>query len=145
MSIARRILVATDFSDVSARAVEAAVDLCGKLGASLVVVHAYTLPAYIMPIEGTLMATPQYAAELTVRLQDALDRVVEPLSARGLVVQSKLVLGVAHAEIVRVAAEVGADLVVVGTHGRSGLPHAVMGSVAERVVRACPVPVLSVR
>ncbi|HEX7480041.1 MAG TPA: universal stress protein [Polyangiales bacterium] len=145
MTIARCILVATDFSEPSGHAVQYAAELCAKLGARLVLVHAYGLPAYVMPIEGSMMASPQYAADLVVRLQDQLDAEVAKLASRGIAIETKLVLGPAYLEIVRVAQECGADLIVVGTHGRSGLSHAIMGSVAERVVRLSPTPVLSVR
>ena len=144
MAIAKSILVATDFSEASARAVDYAAGLCTTLGAKLVLMHAYALPAYVMPIEGSMMASPQYVADLVVRLQDQLDASAATLASRGIEAQTKLVLGIPYAEIVRVAQECGADLIVVGTHGRSGLVHAIMGSIAERVLRLSPVPVLCV-
>ena len=139
------ILVATDFSEVSEQAFEYALYLCETLGARLYIVHAYTLPAYIAPIEGSFVAPPEYVAELSNRMQQKLDELRDRAKKRIEQVETKLVVGVSYTEVPRLADELGVDLIVVCTHGRSGLRHAVMGSVAERIVRLASCPVLSVR
>lgn len=144
MAEVKRILAAVDFSDTSTEALAHAADLAGKLGASLDVVHAYQLPVYALP-DGAVMATADFTARLSDDLQKELDRVAEPHRKAGLQVETHLVRGVPHAEIVRRAQDEGADMIVLGTHGRTGLEHLLLGSVAERVVRTSPIPVLTVR
>lgn len=139
------IMLATDFSDVSERAFEHAIGLCTSFGARLYIVHAYTLPAYIAPIEGSFVAPPEYATALSDRLQQQLTALRERARAKIAQADTKLVLGVAYAEVPRLAEELGADLIIVGTHGRTGLRHAFIGSVAERIVRLASCPVLCVR
>ncbi len=145
MATFRSILVATDFSDVSEQALDYALSLCETLGARLYIVHAYTLPAYIAPIEGSFVAPPEYVTALSHRLQQKLDEQHARAKKRVQEVEAKLVLGVSYTEIPRLADELGVDLIVVGTHGRTGLRHAVMGSVAERIVRLSSRPVLCIR
>ncbi|MFW6085953.1 MAG: universal stress protein [Myxococcota bacterium] len=144
MADLKRILVAVDFSDTSSHALAYAADLASKLGASLDVIHAYQIPVYALP-DGAVMASADFSTRLSNDLQTELDRVSKPYREQGLDVETHLVRGMPHTEIVRRATEEGADLVVVGTHGRTGLEHLLLGSVAERVVRTCPVPVLTVR
>lgn len=77
--------------------------------------------------------------------QKALDGLVGSVAGRKAPCRAVLRVGVAWQEILAAAALAGSDLVVMGTHGRRGLAHALLGSVAEKVVRLCPVPVLTVR
>ncbi len=145
MSNFRSILVATDFSEVSGRALQYAVDFAAKVNAKLLLMHAYALPVYAVPIDGSLIATPEYAAALSDRQQAQLDQCAAEVENRGGSVEKLLMLGAPYLEIVRVAKERNVDLIVVGTHGRTGLSHAIMGSVAERVIRLATCPVLCVR
>ena len=140
----RRILCAIDFSETSNKAVEHAYALAEKHGASLVLMHAWQLPAYALP-EGAVLASPQYIGEIQKELQKSVDAAVAKLAGGAVSVSGKLGEGPAHLEVIRIAVEVNADLVVIGTHGRTGLSHVLLGSTAERVVRTCPVPVLTVR
>jgi nucleotide-binding universal stress UspA family protein len=84
-------------------------------------------------------------APLAARAQEPLEDLLASLRRACAETTGLVKLGRAADEILAAAAEIHADLVVMGTHGRRGLAHAVMGSVAERVVRASPVPVLTVR
>jgi len=138
------ILCAIDFSETSDKALEHAHSLAQKHGASLVLVHAWQLPAYALP-EGAITANPQYIMEIQRQLEKSLAAAVAKLEGSGVAVSGKLGEGPAHLEVNRLAAELHADLVVIGTHGRTGLSHVLLGSTAERVVRSCPVPVLTVR
>jgi len=138
------ILCAIDFSETSDKALEHAHSLAQKHGASLVLVHAWQLPAYALP-EGAIIANPQYIMEIQQQLEKSLAAAVAKLEGSGVAVSGKLGEGPAHLEVNRLAAELHADLVVIGTHGRTGLSHVLLGSTAERVVRSCPVPVLTVR
>lgn len=144
MELPRRILCPIDFEASSNRAVGVAVDLAKVLGASLTIVHVYDAPVYaysgapFMPIVDTAPAIERAA-------QQMLDRVAAETKPRLPDVKAVLRRGRAWEEILGTAKELGADLIVMGTHGRKGLPHVLLGSVAEKVVRLSPVPVLTVR
>lgn len=136
----KHVLVATDFRECSGTAVEYAVDIANHYGASLTVVHAFELPyGYAVLDVAELMNGLEDAAR--AQLAEALDKVKQRVPGATGIVRC----GAPWEEILAVARQQGADLVVVGTHGRKGLPHALLGSVAEKVVRLSPVPVLTVR
>jgi nucleotide-binding universal stress UspA family protein len=142
----KKICCPIDFSDASRAAMEVAADLARRTGASLVLLHAYPIPGYTFP-DGSVVASPKMMQELADQAEKHLDewrREAERLLGAGRVSAEKVV-GEPAAEIVSFARSAGADLVVVGTHGRTGLEHALMGSVAERVVRRAHCPVLTVR
>ena len=143
MPAIHRILCPVDFSPTSERAAGYAMRLARQLGASVHFVHAWTLPAYALP-DGAVV----FGAEVGEQIRGELGKQMEALLARvrdrDVAVEGHVVEGTAAREIVRATASLGADLVVMGTHGRTGLPHVVLGSVAERVVRTSAVPVLTV-
>lgn len=136
-----RILAATDFSEASRPALALACAMASDYGAELTIVHVCEVPGFADtgPIPYDVI-TP--LAEAATKRLDALVRSMPhiPPGAKSLVK-----LGAAWEQILAVAGETRADLIVMGTHGRRGITHAVMGSVAERVVRLSPVPVLTVR
>jgi nucleotide-binding universal stress UspA family protein len=142
----KRICCPIDFSDASRAAMEVAADLSRRTGASLVLLHAYPIPGYTFP-DGSVVASPKMMQDLA----DEAERHLEEWRAQAetLVgaprVSAQKAIGEPAAEIVSFARSSGVDLVVVGTHGRTGLEHALMGSVAERVVRRAHCPVLTVR
>lgn len=137
----RRVLCPVDFSRHSDHAVRFAVDLAQKLGADVHLLHVYQLPVYALP-DGAMMAGPEFTVKVTTELQKALTELAKKLEP--VKVETHLVEGVPYREIVRMTDELGADLVVAGTHGRTGLRHLLLGSVAERVVRSSKVPVITV-
>jgi universal stress protein A len=139
----QRILCPVDFSDTSNHAVKYALGLAEPLGAEVHLLHVYQLPMYTMP-DGALLAGPQTATRVMESAQQALNELAAGLGADP-PLQKHLTEGVPHAEVERVANDIGADLIVMGTHGRTGLGHLLLGSVAERVVRTASVPVLTVR
>jgi len=141
MAVFQHVLVTTDFSPVSARAVEVACELACDLGARLTVLHVCEVPGFsgTGPIAYDLV-TPRVA-----EAQASLDELLAPARQRCPSASGLVKVGAAAEAILSVAGEIGADLVVLGTHGRRGVRHALLGSVAERVVRLCPVPVLTVR
>ncbi len=139
------ILCPVDFSDTSAHALETAIELATQLNAKIHLVHVYQYPAFSMP-EADL-ATPidlslQY--DYVDRLKQQLEDLRNKYSDSGINVGSTLAEGVPYVEIVETAKKINADLIIIGTHGRTGLSHMLLGSVAERVVRSSVVPVLSV-
>jgi nucleotide-binding universal stress UspA family protein len=133
----RRILCAADFSEYSRRALDHAVALARWSGAQLAVVNAVAPPDFRL-IAASLLALPERAGRL-----EALRRFAEPLMGP---FAARLVLreGDVAREIVAESRGWAADLVVVGTHGRRGLEHWELGSVAEQVIRTAPCPVLTV-
>lgn len=140
----KTILVPTDFSECSDAAVSYGYALAEAFGATLhllnVVQDPYTLPwaaeGFAAPI-GDLLA--DWEAQANRRLAES----VPAAAASKTVVKTHV--GSPHSEIVRYAAHHGIDLIVLGTHGRGPLSHMLLGSVAERVVRTAPCPVLTVR
>jgi universal stress protein A len=145
-----KILAATDFSEDSSLALGYAEDLGHKFGAELVILHVDQPLAPVMasPDLGPAMdlgAMSRIAEEQRIIAQRELDKIVQRLRDHGLKSRSLLKVGSPFLEILHAAQTENADLVVLGTHGRTGLAHVLMGSVAERVVQKCHAPVLTVR
>ncbi|HZU83729.1 MAG TPA: universal stress protein [Polyangiaceae bacterium] len=139
----RHIVVGHDFSAAAQAALELALDLADELQARITVVHAYEIPVGGYPEAVALL--PDYAERVKAAASSELSLVVERARRPALTIEGTLRQGPAWSEIVSVAREAGADLVVVGTHGRRGFARALLGSVAEKVVRTAPCPVLTVR
>jgi nucleotide-binding universal stress UspA family protein len=143
MSGWKRICCAVDFSEPSRMALEEAVTLAQSSGAELHLVHVHTRPS---PSAVDLLS----AGFESVEADDAAEELLASwadLAARTLdrPVRSSLEMGSAPTQIAEYARREGIDLLVLATHGRTGLQRVVMGSVAERVVRLAPCPVLVVR
>ncbi len=138
------ILVPTDFSRQAAGAIDMAIDLATRYGSRLKLLHVFAPLGVIVP-EGFVPA----GADEIERIVEATRERMEPDRARalasGIYVTCDTVQGAAATEIVEVAREGAHDLIVMGTHGRTGLRRLLLGSVAERVVRGAPCPVLVVR
>jgi nucleotide-binding universal stress UspA family protein len=136
------ILVPTDGSDASMVAVDEAVELADRLGGT---VHVLSV------VEGAQYApmntpSPDLVDSLEANAQEALDRAVERAETAGAEnVVGTVESGATHEAIVSYVESAGVDLVVMGTHGRTGLDRVLLGSVTEKVVRLSPVPVLTVR
>jgi nucleotide-binding universal stress UspA family protein len=134
------ILHATDFSQSSEFAFRLACALARDYGANLVILHVVPAPPIVGYAEGILVPEPAESFEdLHARLNEL--RPTDP----EIVVERRVVEGDAAIEILRSAKETGCNLIVIGTHGRSGLPRLLMGSVAEHVMRRAECPVLTVR
>ncbi|AUX20590.1 uncharacterized protein SOCEGT47_010620 [Sorangium cellulosum] len=137
---AKVILVPVDFEEASLKAIELAKDLGARLGLEVVLLHIYQLPVYTYPgLEPALM--PGFHAEVSA----AASRAVQQLSAQTGGLRALLRDGDPSTEILAAADEEKAAMIVMGTHGRRGLSHLFLGSVAEQVIRKSDVPVLTVR
>jgi nucleotide-binding universal stress UspA family protein len=134
----RRIVVPTDFSDAADRALGYAAELAQKLGAEIHVIHAWQLSAYASP-------SSELAKGMSKDLTRDLEAAVKKRETAAVKIHRHLRMGVPYVEIVQAAKELDADLIVMGTTGKTGLEHFLLGSVAERIVRTAECPVLTVR
>jgi nucleotide-binding universal stress UspA family protein len=138
MSI-RSVLCPIDFSACSEEALRYAVSFAERAGASDVhLVHVLQPPLSLLP-SGDPISGPN--AEERARVARELESEAKRYSVHGVAVTPHLVDGVPYETIAHLAESLGVDLIVIGTHGRHGVMHALLGSVAERVVRLSPVPV----
>jgi nucleotide-binding universal stress UspA family protein len=144
MAELRRILVPTDFTETSDHALDWALELAKRLGATVTVLHTYEIPIVGFP-DGAIIATPEIAGRISEASKAALEATMAKIQGRGVPVDSVLREGVPWEEINAVADAMDADLVVIGTHGRRGLTRALLGSVAENVVRTAKHPVVTIR
>jgi len=141
----KRILCPIDFSGYAAVALREAAALAKGMGAELTLLHAYQNPAYVLPMSGYVGPTADMITKMRQQIGDELEGLAAGVRKQGLTVQTQVVEGIPYKCIVDLAAEWKADLIVMGTHGRTGLSHALTGSVAERVVRTAECPVLITR
>jgi universal stress protein A len=141
----RRILAPTDFSELSKQGLKSALELAEVFGAQLLLLHVVDPPPH--PVEGIV------PSHLGATLLDDLERQASHEIARMLSetqgsevdVARRVVVGIPYRKIVEVADEEKSDLIVMTTHGRTGLSHLVMGSVTEKIVRTAPCAVLTIR
>ncbi|HET9622024.1 MAG TPA: universal stress protein [Kofleriaceae bacterium] len=143
MAVPTLILVPTDFSDRATAALDYAVDLAAALGARLCLAHVVSVAD--TPSEYGLSMTAAMIEKACERQHARLDELSAARAGRATFAPGVITTGDPRAEIEHVARQVGADLIVMGTRGRRGLPRLVLGSVAETVLRVAPCPVLLVR
>jgi universal stress protein A len=142
-----RILVPTDFSPPSDAAFEYARILAAKFGSSLQILHVIDDPTAESDFvaDGFAPSTEGIRTSLLDNARARLERSMNLVDRSRYHAHAEAVLGMPAASIVGYATATGAGLIVMGTHGRTGLAHLLMGSVAEQVVRSAPCPVLTVR
>ncbi len=142
----KRILAPTDFSPHAEEALHFACDLAQKLGASLDLLHV--LPEVVPVVADLSVAAslpPDYYEEAEEQANQSLAGSLKPGWSKPSEVKTAVRWGGAVEAICQYAQEQGVDLVVIATHGRTGLSHVLLGSVAERIVRESPCPVLTLR
>jgi nucleotide-binding universal stress UspA family protein len=140
----KKILAPTDFSEPSLQVLEQVLGLAAQLGAEVHVLHVCPLLMYAIAPD-VVPDDPDFERELKARLAKKLEDTAASLRSRGAQVQTLLVDGNPGQMIPKVASERGYDLIVMATHGRTGLSHLALGSVAEKTVRSSSVPVLTLR
>ena len=143
MALPKTLLVPSDFGTGSDHALAYAVDLAKALSAEIIVLHAYEIPVIGFP-DGAVIATPEIATRLSESARIGLEKTVAPHASSGVPMRAVVKQGASWSAIVDAAEELGAGMIVMGTHGRKGLPRALLGSVAEKVVRSAKCPVLTV-
>ena len=145
----RVLVVPYDFSDHARAALKEAAELARRLGGDLHLVHVVQSPLYMYSFayagEAAAVIPPIDMTEIREAAMKSLRDVIAEFDVPGKV-EPHVLEGASVAETLReTAVELGADLIVMGTHGRTGLAHAFLGSVAERTLRSAPCPVLTVQ
>jgi len=140
----KNILVPTDLSEGAEAALDYACELAAKLDATVHLINVIGIPVLGVPELGVALTTTMIDS-LIADNQTALDNLASTKRSRARIGQTLLRTGDARDLINQAATELGADLIVMGTHGRRGVTRVLMGSVAETVVRSAPCPVLTVR
>ena len=138
----RRILVAVDFSENSARALDLALELGGRLGVDVHALHGCVLLAHALA-EGAHPEASDFEARVKAEIERQLTALQASAKGRGVDLVTHRVDGNPAECVLAEARRLGADLICLGTHGRSGLDRLLLGSIAERVLRLSPVPVLA--
>lgn len=139
------VVVATDFSEASRAAIETAFNLGLPQGALLYLVHVMETPVPIGPVAGPVLPPPGSGDRDVYALTERLKRLIPEGSKDGVEVRAQLLMGPPAESIADFALEKGADLILVGTHGRKGLARILMGSTAETLLRRAPCQVLVVK
>lgn len=142
-----RILVPVDLSDGSQALIDYAIQLAKPFNAVIEVIHAWEPPQYVAP--DLLVAAPGWNSQSLEQVAvDAaskeLNTLVDKASAGGVPLKRRVVVGEASATVLRLAEEGKHDLIIMGTHGRRGLPRLLLGSVAQKLVARAHCPVLTV-
>lgn len=140
------IVFATDFSPASQAALRKAVEMARKDGAELIVAHVYEPPA---PLSHSGVADDLIEAELEDKIRQDVEKQLEPVLAQvraeGIRARGEILAGHTAKRLSELAVKNGAAMLVIGTHGRTGLKKLLMGSVASQVIATAPCPVLTVR
>jgi nucleotide-binding universal stress UspA family protein len=144
MRLPQHILVPVDFSEYSEHALDYAIALAAKLDAKVHVLNVVGLPMIGVPEMGVAFSAGMMDSVMKSN-QSALDTLVAARRTKAAIGEVMLRVGDAREVILVACEEVGADLIVMGTHGRRGVSRALLGSVAESVVRTSPCPVLTIR
>ena len=144
MYIIKNILVTTDFSDFSTAAIEYASSLALLYGAKIHLVHVIE-PGPVVGVPNVELNTSALMTGLEANAQEEMRKFVYWKLKNNTNLEQVILHGEPHRELVKYAQEHEIDLIVIASHGRTGLAHMLMGSVAERIVRLSPVPVLAVK
>jgi nucleotide-binding universal stress UspA family protein len=141
----RHLLVPTDFSEGSKQAFAYALGVARTCGAKLTLLHVVELPSYLSDGHTPAHTTTALRDAMQESAQQELARLLPEGAGTPVEIARQVAVGVPYQKILETAAAEQVDWIVMATHGRTGLSHLVMGSVAERVVRTVPCPVLTLR
>jgi nucleotide-binding universal stress UspA family protein len=139
----KQILIPIDFSDYSDQALRWGVSLAQKYGAQLLLLHV--IPEVLEEVSARESAGEQLVIDLTAEVEAQLHEIARQGLKEGVAVDVRVADGEPADAILRIARQEKVDLIVMGTHGRTGLSHLLLGSTAEAVVRAAACPVFTVR
>jgi len=141
----RRILFPTDFSEYADHAWSYALTFAQEFGAEVHLLHVVAPPPRLAEAYAVNFDPEKMVKALAGEANASMDRTVEAAKSWGLIFRREVRVGVDFREIIDYVAKHGIDLIVMATHGRTGLAHALLGSVAEKVVRKSPCPVLTIK
>lgn len=140
----RTILVPVDFSEFSEKAFAWALALAEKWHSHIIVLHVVSIPMYPPLVMGTYFNPAEFESALQKDARARAKEFAERAGGKTVQIDTRVVLGQPFSDICLLATQEKADLIVMGSHGRTGFGHVLLGSVAERVVRHAPCPVLVV-
>lgn len=140
----KNILCPIDYSVYSEKALKYAIEFAEKYNAKLYLMHVLDIRIYDIT-DPELYNVNVIDKETINKLRERLHKCISEDTRKNIEVETIVIEGVPFSEIIKKAREYKVDLIVLGTHGRTGLSHAIMGSVAEKVVRKAPCPVLTIR
>jgi nucleotide-binding universal stress UspA family protein len=142
MNTFKHMLVPIDFSPSSSAATELAIEMASEFNSELTLLHVWELPIY--PYTELMMSSAAITESVEKAATECLESKLKEIRARLPRANSLLKMGVPWEQIVDTIKEADVDLVIMGTHGRRGFRRALLGSVAEKIVRLSPAPVLTV-
>jgi nucleotide-binding universal stress UspA family protein len=145
MKTFKNVLFATDFSAGSDYAFDYAISLVRRCDAKLNVIHVINEPVDLRGFYVPHISFEKLEEEIELGAKKLMEQFVRTHLNDFTNFETFIVPGIAYDEIIKKATDIGADLVVLGTHGRTGLDHVLFGSTAEKVVRKSPVPVMTIR
>ncbi len=145
MTDIQKVLCPVDFSEPSREAMRHAEQLAKALGAELLLAHVVVPAMYPVAFGAAPMGAVTLDQEAEQAVRANLKATAQEVSERGVPCQTLVDVGTPSRRLVEMVKEHGVDLLVMGTHGATGLSHILLGSTAERVVRLCPCPVLTVK
>lgn len=140
----RRILVPCDFSEYSEKALTWALAMAERWRSHVLLLHVIPRPAYPPMLMGSYFNVAEFEASLQADAESRAKEIVTRSGNKPIQIDTQVVIGEPFHDICRIAEQEKVDLIVMGSHGRTGLSHVLLGSVAERVVRHAPCPVLVV-
>ncbi len=142
----KKILYPTDFSEPSKVALEYAAELARQFGAELEILHVMFDETQVVSFYLPQVTMQSLSTDIETGSAKQLDEFIKSQPAlKGVNYTTKLIKGTPFIEITKHAKDTAADMIVIGTHGRTGLDHVLFGSTAEKVVRKAPCPVFTVR
>jgi nucleotide-binding universal stress UspA family protein len=141
----KKILVPIDFSDYSRSALKYAVNFCKNCNAEMILIYVVEPVIYPPDFSMGQIAIPSVNSEWDERARQELDKLAKEEIPSTVQVKTVIKTGKPFVEIVETASELDVDLIIIATHGRSGVEHILFGSTAEKVVRKAPCPVLTLR
>lgn len=145
MDLFKRIIVATDLSPASEPALEEAIALAKENGANLLIAHAYQPPSMGQAASVAPGVYEEWDRNIRAEVESKLEALAVDAVKAGVKAEPLVLTGAPYEAIIEAARLNGADLVIMGTHGRKGVSRFFMGSVASQVIAAAPCPVMTVR
>jgi nucleotide-binding universal stress UspA family protein len=145
MVVFKEVIVPTDFSEHSLRAVDYAIEIAEKFGSRLKLIYVIEPFLQAADVSWTSVDFDELNKSHQKSAEQQLDQILKERIPKSVVAESMILFGKPFVEIVKVAREDNADLIVMATHGRGAVAHILMGSTADKVVRKAPCPVLTVK